>query len=351
MEGDKVVTTNSKWRYQFNISALLLYLAIITYNSNYFMNNSYITDIIDFSFRYGFLYYATVLCLILSIVSTRRYSVRMIFIGIIITCVGLLVSVKSESFSTLIIIILFMISGYKKDENKILKTSMIVNTIWLVTIILCANLGMIRNITEFFIAGHERRTYLGFTAHIAPIVLMYNLIIFISYKKEEIKNLHVLIFLLATFYLYRYADVRASFAYSILILIIISILNFRTKTSNRKRLLEHKFIRIFFSMILPASVVLSFSMTYLYNAGNQIVIAIDHFFSGRISMNSLAMQRYNIQLFGQLINYNYGTSADYSNGKIYFYLDSSYYRYLYMYGPILLCIALISYEKLMINKI
>ena len=109
-----------------------------------------------------------------------------------------------------------------------------------------------------------------------------------------------------------------------------------------------KITRAVFVIIVPVMVFLCFLVARLYQAGNGIILKLDHIATGRIKWMSYFLNNYNIKLFGQEI-VTINTRKALLLGTSYMSLDNAYIRCVLTYGVLYLILVCIAYIFLM-NK-
>ena len=322
-----------------NNTTVLLKMAIIMYFSSYFISNSYMTEIsmlprMSTAFRY-----CSILLLCMGIISqTKQISLRQLLVLTIIIAVGVIVGTRLQDSNDFWIVILFMLAGRKSNPEDIYKFTFGINFFWLTLIIACALGGMITNVS-FSTITHPNRVYLGFTAPNACQLFYFCMLLFISYKKQAIKIWHIVGLFIMTVWLYSYNDGLGALFYSILALIIITVVKFIHKDFWEKNWL------IYLSyIIIPLCIIVSFVFPIMYNMNVKAIVLLNELTSTRISLAAQALQRYEITLFGQMVNFNYTLSGSYDSSAAYFYVDSSYLKYILMYGIIFIGIILCFYH-------
>lgn len=323
-----------------NISYYFLLIAIMFYFSYYFITNSYMYEIRLLSKISTVLLYSSIVVLILSIITHFSITKKQLLLATVLILIGFLVSRNVENTYAFTIIILFLLAGRGKEPEKIYTFCFWVNMIWLFTIILFAKLGIISNV-ESSTLTHAHRVYLGFTAPNAEQLFFFCILLFISYKKNQIKGFQIIAFFSISLWLHRYNDMNAAFYFSWAVLILLLVARTISEKFWRFKLLP----KISF-IIIPLCVILSFVFPVLYSKNVPAIVALDTITSTRISLGAQALEKYDVRLFGQLINFNYTVSGSYNSNALYFYIDSSYLKYILLYGIIFIGIILYLYHKM-----
>lgn len=329
--------------YQMKKSSIANYFmraAIIMYYSYFFINNSYYRSFFNIKILFLCTYTTTVIFSIVSVLLKKVLKTKVFIITVLMICLCCFVGIKSEDMANLIVVVLLVIAGSMQEERSILRFCFIVNSFWLSTIVISAKFGIIENASRIYV-GHGTRVFLGFTAHIGQVTLLYCLLTFIAYKKEKIKVWQLVAFEVANIYLFMHMDVKASFY---LIHVIIALVLLYPALIKRK-ILDSVIFKMLAILILPSIILVTFALPLLYKQGNDIALALNSLISGRIQLEARLMEIYSIRPLGQILVFN--QEGSYNNA--YFYIDSSYVKYLYMYGFILWGVVMIGYEKLVIE--
>lgn len=123
-------------------------------------------------------------------------------------------------------------------------------------------------------------------------------------------------FVAVTIWFYIITDTRLDLMLMLLLLLMIIFYNKEAKLlSNIPNQLMTLLMYIYMGVI--------FLLGFAYHPGNKFLEIINHLLSGRLTFEALTVQKYNVQLFGQFINQPGGGA---------FYIDSVFFRTLFMYG-------------------
>ncbi len=101
--------------------------------------------------------------------------------------------------------------------------------------------------------------------------------------------------------------------------------------------------------IMPILAILAFMLSYQYNSSNEIMVNIDAFSTGRVSISNIGLREYGVKLFGQdipMVGFGGTTEAP----KDYFFIDCSYLNILLRYGIIFLVFILVVYSYICIKN-
>lgn len=322
------------------VSYAFLQIAILFYFSYYYITNSYMFELSLLPKIATLFLYGSMVLLVFSICSQAHITIKQLSLMLVLTILGYLVGRNVENTYAFAIIILFMLAGRGKEPEKIFKYSFWVNIIWLVLIVGTALLGIITNETSSTLT-HPNRVYLGFTSPNASQLLFFCILLFISYKKNTIKLYQIVIFFFLTLWFFSYNDVSAALYYSCFVLLLV--LGARLIND---RFWKSKWLSKLSYIVIPMCIIITFLFPILYSKNVSAVVALDAITSTRISLSAQALEKYGVTLFGQLMNFNYPLSGSYDSSAKYFYIDSSYLKYILMYGAAFVAFILFLYHKM-----
>lgn len=103
---------------------------------------------------------------------------------------------------------------------------------------------------------------------------------------------------------------------------------------------------------IPLLCYLAVTLSYIYTKHNQLLLKLNHGLSNRLSLGKRAIQKYGISLFGQNVQergWGKGVHAATSMSN-YFFIDSSYLRFLIIYGVIIGLVVLYWMTKISIDS-
>lgn len=322
-----------------DIPIYFFFAAILFYFSTYFINNSMlryslpIREIIYLS-RVG-----AFLLLMLSIVSREKITAgRLVVLGTVIG-IGIIVSLRQSDQLDFLNIVLFMVAGSFFDIKRIFRFTYKINLFWLILIVSLAEVGLIENQTSLSIL-HEGRKYAGFTAHIAPILLFFTLIMYLGYKGKNFSVLSAVLFSAGAVFLYRECMVRSPFICT-LVLVLLGLLLKNVKGS----FMTGRLWKTFVTILVPLCVLIAVLLPVLYLRGNSFAISLNELVSSRIRLSSVAIKNVDFTLFGTKVDFAGTLFNNAGNGHEYFYIDSAYLKYFAMYGIVFMAVALFGYIK------
>lgn len=257
-----------------------------------------------------------------------------------------ILSMKLASSSLIVTLVVFVIGARNISFNKILKVYYTVASITLLIIMIAAFAGIIANFT--FYRGNIIRHSFGilyptdFASHVLSIILAYYCV---NYRK--LTWVEYIVTIVISYLLYYFCNSRLT-CLTLIIMIFVFLLAKQASLGNRNA-------RVFLSFCwggIPVLCYLEVSLSYIYTNSNYLLVKINHALSNRLSLGRRAIQKYGISLFGQNVQergWGKGIHAATSTSN-YFFIDSSYLRFLIIYGVIIGLIVLYWMIKISIDS-
>ena len=214
------------------ISEVFFYLAYIIWVSFNIINQTYYTEIVDFSDVFNYMRIIIYLLLFMKFILDDIYSIKTILAGII-----LLIIFKVALNTGLVNILdtfLFIYSARNLEFKKIIKVTLILNIILMSCIVGSSMVGIIKN-DIWYREDYSIRYGLGYkyTTFIANyffhMVLMY---IYINGKKA-LSSIGVIVIYIINYIIYYFTDTKAIFYLITLILVIELILKISNNNSDK----------------------------------------------------------------------------------------------------------------------
>lgn len=101
--------------------------------------------------------------------------------------------------------------------------------------------------------------------------------------------------------------------------------------------------------IMPILTMLALILAYQYNPSNEMLVNIDEFSTGRVSLSNMGLKEYGVKLFGQDVPMvGFGGTTEWP--KDYFFIDCSYLNILLRYGLVFLVFVLLAYSYICIKN-
>ena len=277
----------------------------------------------------------------------NKYSVKLLVVSII-CCVAAFAtqfSSNAESSNTMINVFIICMAARGIDFTEICKFNFGVSGSIFAFTVLSATLGIIENdyVRELF----RVRYYLGFDYVSFPSIYLVNIIFagFYSYTKKNKKSVPWILIIAAlglNFWVYQKTVTRLAFTI-ILVFLALYVITEKIKLPVFR---DNKFNRTMAVVLFPLSGLMTYLLSIMYEASDFRWLALNELLNNRLLMNNIALQKYGITAFGQVIESN----TNIQSGE-YFFIDSGYMNLLLRNGVVLFVLVLVIYSILLRNAI
>ena len=305
------------------------------------LQNTLLLDLESPFFSLSRYFILAVLVLIFIIKLINGMNKNILYFKVLLILLGFLTYIFSRNADCFCVIV-FIALASDIDYKKIIKTSIIVNIIMLLFVVICCKLGKLPDFVyphESFLSiisgeGHS----LGFKHYSNAAFMVLYISIMILFLKNNIKTI-IIILLINILSLIVFT---AKLPFIISVFYIVLLLYFRKK---RKYKLSIKFW-VSFPIIC---VVLSIIVCFLYTPEISLFNKMNTFFNNRLLMGNMALKNPGISLFGQKVvlqgtyALTYGKNVDWNIG--YFFIDNDYLLLIISYGLFLTAMILRIYCK------
>lgn len=239
--------------------------------------------------------------------------------------------------------LIIILGAYKISFEKIVKYTLIIETIVVFSIILMSLFDIIPNRVFSRVDSNVLRYSFGFKySTYSAIYCWYLTVLYLYVRKSNLKWWEYLGLIIINYILYVFTDSRNELICSLAIILIVFIYN-KFKLQIFKKLIKFasKYSMIIFTVI-------SLYIAFEYSSNNEFLYKINAMLSGRFRLAYDGMQSIGITLFGTKIEW-IGLSLIYSGEYLqsqFNYVDISYLNILYNYGVIALIIILYAFYKM-----
>ena len=293
------------------ISSLFLRSSMFVYSvSSIFFNGAYFISIVG---------------LITKVIIFDRFSIKELIAGACLLFTSFLASYMSEDYDIFFYALLIIACKNITFKN-VIKNHFFVNSILLISVTFLALNGFLTDI--IFQRDGILRHSLGLlypTVYAARVFFLIASYIYL--KKYKLTIINLLIVLGIGYFTFYMTNGRLDLLSLILLCTLVYVLQF----VDNKRLKIVGFVGLFFPII---STIIAWITAYFYNAQSNTWYVINLLFSGRLGLGYIALNRYDIKIFGQKI-YEQGLGGIEGLNNItnsYFFIDSSYLAILVKYG-------------------
>ncbi len=238
-------------------------------------------------------------------------------------------------FNSILYLLLFSFCARKINKRKLMITTIIIEGLLLIFIILSAKSGIILNYTTHALKGNVQ--YLGFRYSLYPAALLSNITLIYIYLRDEKLRFYEVFAVIAVNYLMFQATVSRLYFYLNAVGIIFIYLKKRWKLH----------MSLIMQIMSYAFVIYSISSVFLvvfYNSSSTWMNAIDQIlFEGRLALQNKVVSSYGLSLFPQNIMWS-GNALSMEGIRpksSYLYADTLYINIILKYGMLLSAILVI----------
>ncbi len=283
--------------------------------------------------------YIPLLCSFFGIITDlhNKHNLKNIIIVSVFSFILLISIFIFNTSSEIIYIVIFMYLCRNVNSDLIFQKYCLASGIVLISTIVSCWIGILPSISN------GERHYLGFLyTTFGPNIFLSFLLSFVAHRKEKIKTIEWLIFLAINQYFLIMTDTTSVY-FCILLIMILFYINKKTALINNN--LSNKSKNVI--RLIPFIIVLfTFSLQFYYNKNysNNFCQQLNKIVNTRLSLNRIAMEKYEIRLLGQPIQWNTSTTNNLTNLD-YFYVDSSYIQIALQYGLLMLILLCFIFSK------
>lgn len=281
----------------------------------------------------------------------KKITISIISIFILSIIIAIVAKNRSIFFMTLVLV------GLRKmDFDKLIKIALKIFATSFIVVICLSIFEIIPN-WEFASRGSKSRYALGFIYATDAIGMYLAIILMFFYtKKNNATNKELFFLQIINVFMYSYTKGRVSFILISLILFI----QFLSKFEFAKNIFYEKNVQKGLKIICNTLPIILFlglhTLIFLYANNNIIARKVDELLSSRIKYTYDAYRKYDINLFGNDIDWNGWGGYGYKGSKAdpnfkYNFIDSSYASIVFDYGLVFSCIVILGYRYLLIKNL
>jgi len=321
-------------RYRYSKAFFILYFLFILLDVLLSWQPIFLNDLSKYIRLGQYLILGILMLLLLLTTSKRKYIY--IFLVTCLVCGATLIF--GGNTIRLITFLLMPFIALHIDFKKLLRVHITAETVGVIVILLSVLFGFVENDSALrSVESDVYRYYLGFYYPTFLANYFFHIIIFYFYYKslrgQEYINIFETIFILiCNFFIYDLTDTRA--VYYLIYLLILGLWIYRY-LPYVKSSLTFKFFS-FYSF--PFLGLISFGLSYFYNAESSWMSKLNSLLSSRLSLAKEAFETYGIHIFGAKTQWATGRLGIERTTE-YFYVDSSYLNILFTYGLIILLVV------------
>ncbi len=258
--------------------------------------------------------------------------------------------VKSSNFYNLYILLLLTLGAKGVPFKRILKTTLIVNVIFILFHIWGSSLGIIPQNSDFelldrfgaFDEGLRQDFGYGwpsqFSLHVSSSVLIYWVL------KQKLNIVEIFLIITIAFGLLYYTGGRTSVV-CIFIIVFIELVYKISGYDSCCYKRGNNLLWFFVIICIPLYVILSFLITFFYDSSSEMWFLANVISTGRLELNQKVLFDEGVPLLGQFFEM-YGSGNDMAFGDHYNYVDNSYLQFYILVGSICTTILIFAYTFL-----
>lgn len=268
-----------------------------------------------------------------------KYSHSYFFITLIILLFDFIfLEVTNHTYKDVFIIILFIVGAQNVKFDKVIKVYVVTVIIAMIGFYLLVKLNLVMDVTYAQDGSYRHSFGFVYPLSVGSYALFSGLsILYLTGGKKFTsywKKIFATIILLILFWLsYKYYVAR-----NVSVILLLSIL-----VESFPSLIKPFNNKAFTIVSIPIIALMNFVLPKLYSINYNAFYSLNKVLSGRLALERIAVQNYPVKAFGQYIP-QVGVAG---NPNIiqwnYFYIDSSFFRLLLMYGSLIFFLWIISY--------
>lgn len=279
----------------------------------------------------------------ISMIFFNRYKFYQIILFLsVLVCVLVVVFVSGSQYNILIDTYIVIFGANNVNFRKITRISCVLGTTLLIITFIASQTGIIINLVYSVNQGTLRNSFgttypTQFASHVFFILLAYAYL-----KGKRYSYWDCIICMVCSWFLMKYCNAKLS-AITVLMIIPMMLYYKHRKPKKIGRVLK---------IVLNSSTIICAGFTILtaqlYSVGNSMLNTLNQLFTYRLMLGNIGIAQYGYKLFGQYI-YMKGLGGSTTYIGKYFYIDSSYLKFILCYGVILFLVYLIG-TTLFVNK-
>ena len=219
-------------------------------------------------------------------------------------------------------LLFFLLAAYGVDLRQAFKVQISIQLACLLAVWALCAVGLIENI-EFFSHGVVRYS-MGFTYVGLPGTLFFAIqVSWLYLRNQKVTWVETLVCLIMWIVIYHFTDTRTSALLGVIMTVVCYVAKYCTKV------MKWKIMKVFCICYYPFVMICVWILQYFYNTNHTSVAMqkLDSGLSGRLELNRLALEQYELKLLGSDITWVSNVENRVRND--YNYVDSTYFRVLF----------------------
>ena len=248
------------------------------------------------------------------------------------------IAYNTSLFNDMALLLAFVYCGRNVSFEKIAKFTIYVSSVILVTIILSAYAGIIKNYVE--VSGNRYREYLGFRYSLFPAAIIFNITALVLYlNRGRLKVLHAILLGMSNAFIFYKTNSRLSFYMAVLMILCMLLFQRFPKILEYSRIL-HSGMSLSFIIAAAVSVIL----TIKYNENVSWMRIANQVFNNRLKLGNRSLTLYGVSLLGKQNMEWVGNGLDSFGNKstqTYLWVDNFYISMMQRFGILVFAIIVL----------
>lgn len=268
------------------------------------------------------------------------------FLGLIVLFCKMYLQKKSEIYWAIIFAVVFGIVAYTANQTQLLLvagllvcakattfrrivTASLISTLMSLVIVVSASLvGIVPDYTYQRWNGVVHSYGFSYYSEI-PFILLFVMMEYMYLRKKKLTILELVVLTAASYVVFKMFMLRLAFVLTIFCIVLyLVIVKFRVID------LKSKVVGIITKLGFSVCAIVSIALAFFYDEKRLWMQELNNLLSTRLSNGNVAFEKYDVTLFGQLIEMVGNTDINYKNGSEYFYIDCGYLFSFISYGVI-----------------
>jgi hypothetical protein len=282
--------------------------------------------------------------LLVSVLTLKKKKFTWFIFSLFLGAVAVAVSINTSEYLGFIIKIEFLLSAIHLSTEEYLKNYILIASSLIVFTLLMYWSG-IYYYDSYVGSSRNERLYLGFkyTTFLGNYFI-HILIVYFFIKKKDITMKETVFILVLNRLIFLWTDTKAVY-YEVLLMVVL-LWMLRLKFSYK--FFRTKGFKYMLISLMPFLAILIIYLSYNYDSSSEFYVFLNKLLTTRLSLGHEALSKYDLNLFGNDINWITGRLGIERTEK-YFYVDSSYLNIALHYGLIILVVLVLGFSKLALD--
>lgn len=273
----------------------------------------------------------------------RKVKTTIMYTFLVLAALIFVNTIAFDGGISLVSLLLLLFAARGQDLKAVYKSGILSLLFAHIFVVLLCNIGILyddvslrylSNVTGNFFSGEYVRHSCGFLVHNQiPTSFLMVCFLYVVYRRELFSVADTLVLIAMNLFLYTYFGSRITFAMVFALVVGVWFIKFREKINK----CNYRALSIITKLCYPSLCIVSFTLTEMYKASDNVMLYLDLFFNHRLSMGKQALDNYGFSWFG--FGRNAGTYADLGTATV----DNGYIATYLSFGIIILCCSIVCY--------